>query len=129
MRTLTVLAVLATATAMAQDPRPLIGGDFDGVDRNRDGQLSWPEFSDRVMDMFYFADLDSDGLIGRDEAPRGLQRHWQDFRRDGDDRVGSEAFVAFHRSRFDQADANRDGQLSREEVDRLPRQGAGRRQR
>ncbi len=129
MRILVCIAIIATGAALASDPPRAMHGDFDGLDRDRNGRLSWSEFSDRVMDMFYFSDLDNDGLIGKDEAPPGLQRHWQDFRRDGDDRVGSEAFVAFHRARFDQADADGDGQLSRAEVDGLPRRGEGGRRR
>lgn len=95
--------------------------DFDRIDRNGDGRISWPEFESRVVEMFYFADLDSDGYLSPQEAPPGVARQWERIDRDGDGRLGLAEFVRYHREMFRAADLDGDGHLSRAEVDALPR--------
>lgn len=87
-------------------------GDFQAIDRDGDGALSWTEFKSRVMEILYFADLDNDGSLSTSEAPADVSRHWQEIDRDGDGQASSSEFVAFHKSWFQRADADRSGSLS-----------------
>lgn len=94
--------------------------DFDAIDRDGNGYLSWREFENRVNEMFFFADLDSDGYLDRREAPAGILRRWERIDTDRDGRISLPEFVAEHRAMFLAADSDGDGRLSRAEVDALP---------
>lgn len=118
-------ALAATLLALAA-PAFAAGGlagferDFGVVDRNGDGKLSWHEFEDRLAEIFFFTDLDSDGMLSRSEAPPGMARRWDGIERDGDGKASLREFVADHRPMFLTADSDGDGELSRGELDALP---------
>lgn len=114
MKTLAMVVATAAACLLAQ-PAFASGGfenDFQDIDRNSDGALSWTEFKSRVMEILYFADLDNDGSLSPSEAPENARRYWQEIDRDADGRASSSEFVAFHKRWFQRADADRSGGLS-----------------
>jgi hypothetical protein len=117
-----VTGLLAAAGAMRGFER-----DFDRIDRNGDGLLSWAEFESHVIEMFYFADLDNNGRLTYAEAPPGIRDRWDEFDRKDDGRLSLAEFIEHHRRMFEAADANGDGSLSRQELDALPRPQRGRR--
>lgn len=124
-----VLALVAIVSAMPAAGQSGLGGfkrDFDTIDRDSDGQLSWVEFESRVTEMFYFSDLDTDGELTRQEAPVGVSRRWQEFDGNSDDRITLGEFVENHRRSFTSADSSGDSALSEAEVDALPRPRKGR---
>jgi EF-hand domain pair/EF hand len=96
-----------------QDPRAA----FAITDKNGDGQIDHAEFQQRVVDVFYFADKDKDGL-----AKRGEMGVWDEqalFDRadkDGDGQISVKEFVAARFEDFEQADTDHSGTLSVEEV-------------
>ena len=116
--TVAILCALAASRAYAADG---IARDFERIDSDGNGELSWPEFEARGSEVFYFADLDSDGYLSRGEAPPGLARRFDSIDANGDDRLGADEVEAEHKRMFDAADRDRNGELTREEVDALPR--------
>lgn len=123
---LLLTACLPSMALGASIGRAELKRDFSAIDGNGDDRLSWPEFESRVMEVFYFADLDNDGVITREQAPRGMAGPWEDIDRDGDGRLGATEFVEYHRGLFASADRDGDGQLSSAEADALPGASAAR---
>lgn len=85
---------------------PYLSQKFDGIDRNKDGQLSRAELAAwnkthrggrqaKAAERFRHADADGDGAISRAEAAKHAPRLAK---------------------RFDQIDADRDGRLTQEEL-------------
>ena len=85
---------------------PYLAQKFDGIDKNKDGQLSRAELTAwkkahrgerqaKAVDRFRHADADGDGAISRAEAVKHAPRLAK---------------------RFDQIDADRDGRLTQEEL-------------
>jgi len=115
---------------------PRLAEKFDQLDRNKDGRLSADERprmdgmhhrgGKRGHGMMRAADTDKDGRISRAEAQAAHARagdrfERMDFNKDGYiDRGDMQARVAQRRSEcFAKADADRNGQLSRAEFDRM----------
>lgn len=123
MKAPTVLLLVACiATSAAAEGPDMRHGmhwqrDFDRIDGDHDGRLAWSEFRNRLREMFFFADLDNDGAVTRDEARRGLARRFDQFDADHDGALELEEFVEGHRTAFEQADLDDDRALSRDEVD------------
>jgi hypothetical protein len=86
--------------------------DFQRIDRNGDRLLSWTEYKSRVMEIFYFSDLDNDGRLNRKEIVAANNPPWSDVDADGNGEVATLEFVAFHKRWFKQADRDADGALS-----------------
>ena len=85
---------------------PRIAGAFDGIDANKDGQLSrrevhaWTKAQKgarqaKATDSFRHADTDGDGVISRAEAEKNAPRLAK---------------------KFDQIDADKDGRLTQDEM-------------
>jgi hypothetical protein len=86
--------------------------DFERIDRNGDQLLSWTEYKSRVMEIFYFSDLDNDGRLDRQEIVAAGNPPWSEVDADGNGDVATLEFVAFHKRWFQQADRDADGALS-----------------
>jgi len=107
MRIVIGTALLVGASlAPAQSPRSP-AEDFAVLDLDRNGQLDWKEYRNRVSEIFYFADADTDGRIDADEAgtlgegvaiPAEGLRHAQ--------------FLDAHRKAFGDLDRDDDGRLT-----------------
>jgi hypothetical protein len=119
---LALLVAVAAAAARAGQPAatPTLGDPraaFAETDRNHDGVVDHEEFQERLVEVFYFADADKNGVLDAGE----LQRlpFGDDFRRDDKDADGTVTLHEFLRVRFkdyDAADANHDGVLELDEV-------------
>lgn len=118
MKTLSISLLLTAALVWPSTaPTAVSADDFQRVDNNKDGVLSWSEYKSRVMEMLYFSDADNDGHLSRTEAsPEDLQR-WSQLDVNSDGNVRSTEWVAFHKAWFKQADTNDDGVLSQSEID------------
>jgi len=87
------------------------------TDKNGDGEIDHAEFYQRMVDVFYFADKDKDGL-----ANRGEMNVWDEealFDRadkDGDGKISLKEFEAARFEDFERADTDHSGTLSVEEV-------------
>lgn len=57
---------LHTGAAVASPRTP--AEDFALLDLDRDGTLDWKEYRNRVSEIFFFADADSDGRVQGEEA-------------------------------------------------------------
>ena len=110
---LAVVPVWADDVAKKSDPRAA----FAENDRNRDGYIDHEEFHERMVEIFYFADVNKDGFLDPAELKR--LAFPEDFTEDDKDRDGRVALREFLRVRFhdfELADGNHDGELSLEEV-------------
>jgi len=120
----TTIAILASAL-LALGAAPA-GADSveDGAreahsetDRNGDGQIDRDEFYVRMVEVFYRADTNKDGVLVLPE----LQAIDEDMvfepaDKDGDGKVTLTEYVDQRFESFDEADVNSDGVLSVEEV-------------
>jgi len=93
--------------------------DFHRIDRNADQSLSWIEYKSRVMEIFYFSDLDNDGHLDRQEIVAADNPPWPQVDADGDGKASTLEFVAFHKRWFQQADRDTNGALSSTESRQL----------
>lgn len=119
MRLLTLLLAgftLAAATSAA-------GYDadqaFQQADRNGDGQLDPGEFHDRLVEVYYFADVDRNGRVSFEEmsAAAAIDEDWTRFDTDGNQHISLEEFVAGRMEDFRGADTNGNSQLTLPEVE------------
>lgn len=118
---LVLYAVAGEVSAGGEHGQMALRRDFEVIDRDGDALLSWKEFKSRVMEVFYFADVDSDGRVKPDEAPRRMAGKFADIDANADRWLTSTEFVAYHKRLFRDADKDRDDKLSRDEVDALTR--------
>jgi len=87
------------------------------TDQNRDGEIDRDEFEQRIVQVFYFADVDKDGFVtfGQlmvfDEA-----RLFETADLDGDSRLSLSEFLNARAGNFRDADTDRSDTLSVEEV-------------
>ena len=113
------LALLAPGFAWADeippphDPRAA----HAATDANHNGEIDREEFHHRIVQVFYFADVDKDGLVRLGE----LHVFDEDelFRvadRDRDSRISLKEFVNARFNNFRNADKDSDGTLSVQEV-------------
>jgi EF-hand domain pair/EF hand len=99
---------------------------FDRLDANHDGVITRAEFQAGRHARFLALDRNHDGYLSEADAPRlagfALPRAGEmmaavrRFDLDHDGRVGEAEFVRASMELFDEADANRDGVLTREEA-------------
>ena len=124
MRTIPVWILLAATLAFAggaqaqdpptpHDPRAA----FRETDKNGDGQIDRQEFADRIIDVFYIADSNKDGVLVVEEYARlPYSGAFKSADSTGDGRLSMHEFERIRFSQFDEADTNRDGTLSVNEV-------------
>jgi len=95
------------------DPRAA----FAEVDTNHDGQIDIEEFHARLVEVFYRADADKDGVMSVGEYEllpfSGAFEHGD---ANGDGKISLPEFVTIRFHQFVNADSNHDTQLSVDEV-------------
>lgn len=121
---------LGAATMTRAEAQTRAAAMFDRFDANHDGKLDQADKAARMGAMFDRIDANHDGSISRDEFTAAHQRmggaehggpapgkmgHDMMGRGAARPPLSREAFVAEALKRFDAADANHDGKLSREE--------------
>jgi Ca2+-binding EF-hand superfamily protein len=116
-------ACVASRAKERLDPTQLFGA----ADANGDGVVTRAEFLAARANNFSKYDRNGDGFIDTEDFPRRLRARQNVSQRldeligrfdsDRDGRISGAEFVDGPTSAFDLADANRDGQLSRAEID------------
>ena len=119
--TLALLLLTAWAFALpaaADDVAPYDPLTAHGeADKNADGQIDRREFYDRMVEVFYFADRDKDGHLVIEELTVIREPMvMKSGDRDGDGKLSMKEYVHIRYRAFDAADANDDGELSKQEV-------------
>jgi Ca2+-binding EF-hand superfamily protein len=117
--TLLILAWLAPTSGWTDDIPPPHDprAAHAATDRNHDGEINRDEFEQRIIELFYFADVDRDGfvtlgqLVVFDEA---LLFETADI--DGDSRLSLSEFLVARSKNFRAADTDGSDSLSVEEV-------------
>jgi len=105
--------VRADDAAKKSDPRTA----FAESDLNHDGSVDRSEFQARMVEIFYFADVNKDGFLDPTELKRlAFPEDFTDDDKDHDGRVTMREFLRVRIRDFDAADTNDDGELSLEEV-------------
>lgn len=121
-------AALAVALLTLATPAPAqTMADFDAIDTNKDGYITWEEFAAARARDFALFDANKDGRIsprefidrpGSDPARRAQrERRFREIDKDGDGTIAREEYVAFGRLIFDKLDGDRDGRISRAEFE------------
>ncbi len=137
-KTLVALAVaaamlpLAIQPAMAQQSRPGGGPQamFEQFDGNNDGVVTRDEVAAFRAERFQQADINGDGLLNREELATA-QAQWRLDRligvldTDGDGMISESELATRGTPSFAWADANGDGQVTREEAAQMRRGGYG----
>lgn len=116
-------ACVASHPKERRDPAQI----FSSADANGDGAVTRAEFLAARSNNFAKYDRNGDGFIDAQDFPRRLRARQNvsqrldelidHFDADHDGRVSRAEFVDGPTSAFDLADANRDGQLSRDEIE------------
>jgi Ca2+-binding EF-hand superfamily protein len=116
----TVAVCLLLAAAAPQAARAQSEGEpFDLTDINKNGSIDRQEYQRRMVEVFYFADRNKDGVVTVEELTAIETVDAKAFRaadKNGDGKLTVDEFVAYRMVDFDQADKNKDGVLTYEEV-------------
>ena len=110
-----LLAAALPGVARAQNE----GEPFSLTDYDKSGRVDRQEYQKRMVEVFYFADRDKDGVVTVEELAVIETVDQKAFRaadKDGDGKLTVEEFVAYRMIDFDAADKNNDGVLTYEEV-------------
>ena len=87
------------------------------TDRNHDGEINRDEFEQRIIQVFYFADVDRDGFVTIGQLQVFDEAHlFETADVDGDSRLSLSEFLAARSEDFDAADTDGSDTLSVEEV-------------
>src|SRR5262245_16365520 len=90
---------------------------FAETDLNSDGQIDIGEFHARLVEVFYNADVNKDGIPGNAELSKlPFAETVEKVDRDTDGKVTLKEFVRIRIVQFKEADGNDDGELSLDEV-------------
>lgn len=109
----TAWVVSAAADSIEYAPRE----EHALADRNKDGVIDRGEFHVRMVEVFYHADTDRDGLLVLPELERIDEAMvYRPADRDGDGKLTLSEYVDHRFEGFDAADTNDDGVLSVSEV-------------
>ncbi len=95
------------------------GEPFGLTDYDKNGRIDRQEYQKRMVDVFYFADRNKDGVVTVEELAVIETVDEKAFRaadKNGDGRLTVEEFVAYRMIDFDAADKNNDGVLTYDEV-------------
>jgi Ca2+-binding EF-hand superfamily protein len=111
------LLAVGAAPAGADSAEDSARAAFAETDRNGDGQVDRDEFYSRMVEMFYRADANKDGVL----VPSELQtidedRVFEPADRNGDGKLTLNEYIDQRFESFDEADVNSDGVLSVQEV-------------
>jgi EF hand domain-containing protein len=90
---------------------------FKEADTNGDGEVDLAEFHDRILEVFYNADTDKNGLLSPDEYARlPFSGDFKDADPHGSGSITLHEFIAVRYRQFVIVDSNHDGALSLQEV-------------
>ena len=95
------------------------GEPFGLTDYDKNGRIDRQEYQKRMVDVFYFADRDKNGVVTVEELAVIEEVDQAAFRaadKNRDRRLTVEEFVAYRMIDFDAADKNNDGVLTYDEV-------------
>ena len=112
---LCLLIAAAAPGASAQSE----GEPFSLTDIDKNGRIDRSEYQERMVEVFYFADRNKDGVVTVEELAVVETVDPAAFRaadKNGEGRLTVEEFVAYRMGDFDAADKNKDGVLTFEEV-------------
>jgi len=93
---------------------------FPTSDLDKDGKIDRAEYQRRMVEVFYFADRNKDGVVTIEEIAAIETVDEKAFKaadRDGNGKLSVNEFVAYRVIQFDEADTNKDGVLTIEEVE------------
>ncbi|MBL8668042.1 MAG: EF-hand domain-containing protein [Rhodospirillales bacterium] len=111
-----LLGLAAALPASAQD----IESKFATADLNKDGKIDRAEYQRRMVEVFYFADKNKDGVVTIEEIAAIETVDEPAFKKadkNGDGKLTLNEFVTYRVIQFDEADTNHDGVLTLEEVE------------
>ena len=111
-----LLGAAAVPPASAQD----IESRFATADINKDGKIDRAEYQRRMVEVFYFADKNKDGVVTIEEIAAIETVDEAAFKKadkNGDGKLTLNEFVTYRVIQFDEADTNHDGVLTLEEVE------------
>jgi Ca2+-binding EF-hand superfamily protein len=109
--------VLAFATSAGAGDNQ---NDFALTDRNKDGAIDRDEYRARMVEVFYFADTNGDGVVVIEELTAREQvdpAAYGDADGNHDGRLTLQEFVTYRMRDFATADRSGDGVLTLEEVE------------
>ena len=87
------------------------------TDKNHDGEIDHAEFQERIIEVFYFADKDKDGLVKPGELKTFDEAElFENADKNGDGKLSLKEFVAARFQNFEDADTDKNGTLSVDEV-------------
>ena len=119
LSSLAVSCLLTMATAPQADAQAA-DDTFATSDLDKNGKIDRAEYQRRMVEVFYFADKNKDGVVTIEEivAIETLdEKAFKAADRDGNGKLTVNEFVAYRMIQFDEADRNKDGVLTLEEVE------------
>ena len=119
---LTLALVLSAGSSSADDPKPDPAHDPKAAhaeaDQNHDGQIDRREFHLRMVEVFFHADTDKNGVMKPEELNKAtvLEEDFSEADKNGDGMISFYEFIEIRYHAFDEADTDENGMLSVEEV-------------
>jgi len=113
------VACLLTAASTPPADAQTVEEWFATTDLNKDGKIDRSEYQRRMVEVFYFADKNKDGVVTIEEIAAIETVDTVAFKKadkNGDGKLTLNEFVAYRVIQFDEADANHDGVLTLDEV-------------
>lgn len=114
------MSCLLTLGAPSQAAAQAASNSFSTSDLDKNGRVDRAEYQRRMVEVFYFADKNKDGVVTIEEivAIEPLdEKAFKAADRDGNGMLTVNEFVAYRMIQFDEADRNKDGVLTVEEVE------------
>lgn len=124
-----LMITAAVVAALAMHATPALSADrMDAattmalVDRNKDGRIDREEYHQRMTEVFFFADVDKDGVVTYSELAAVTTVDPGAFKkadRNGDGKLLLYEFLYIVHRDFDAADKNQDGVIDTQELTAL----------
>ena len=115
---------LSTGLVFAQSPAPAEPQDpqknFHVTDTNDDGAVDRQEYQRRIVDVFYFADKNKDGIVVIEELQAIEAVDAKKFKaadKNGDKKLTADEFAEVRMLDFEEADVDKNGTLTVTEVE------------
>lgn len=114
-----LLAAASALPAVHAPAQETSASDFATSDLDRNGTVDRQEYRRRMVEVFYFADTNKDGMVTMEElvvvGPVD-SKAFANADKNGDGRLTLQEFVEYRMIDFDRADTDNDGKLSPAEV-------------